>query len=275
MSASPAVPNKIAQLNWPQLSNFETGITAKAGGGQSSATKLTAQVSWVDTVASGNDSVKLPPITNKPGTLGSVGTILFVGNNGANSMQVYGASPDKINGVATGTGVAVAAGVNVWFAAVKYASGGSDWLMTNSQAAAVAAITSGTIAGVAITNSSFTGTQGAPATATDSATITAANILTGIIAGTPTAAANYTLPTGILMEGAATWATNESFDWSLINLATTDSFIITLLAGTGHTIVGDPNTAADSATTGVLYGATSRWRTRKTALNTFVTYRIS
>lgn len=278
MAATPKVPNRIGELKYPALSNVETGITAHAGGNQTSAYALTAQINVVSTVASANDSVALPKIVGTPDVFGSVGTIVFVGNAAAsNSMQVYGASPDTVNAVATGTGVAVAAGVNVWFAATGYTKSTNvgTWLMTNSQAAAVAAITSGTIAGVAITNSTYTGVQGAPATATDTATVTAANLLTRILAGTPTAAAAYTLPTGTNMENAATWATNECFDWNLINLATTATYIITLTANTGHTIVGEPNVAADASTTGVLYGASAHFRTRKTGTNTFVTYRIA
>ncbi len=157
MTATPRVPNAIGENKYPFLSNMETGITAYATGGQANATKLTAQISRVDTVASGNDSVALPKITAAPGKLGSLGSILFVSNNASNSMQVFGQTPDTVNGVATGTGVAVAGGVNVWFVAVSYnvSTNVGTWLMTNSQSAAVAAITSGTIAGVAISGSTI------------------------------------------------------------------------------------------------------------------------
>jgi hypothetical protein len=55
---------------------------------------------------------------------------------------------------------------------------------------------------------------------------------------------------------------DTAFDWVLIN---TGSGTATLAAGTGHTIVGAATTAIATS---------SRWRTRKTAANTFVTYRI-
>jgi hypothetical protein len=59
---------------------------------------------------------------------------------------------------------------------------------------------------------------------------------------------------------------NESFDWSLITLA---AFALTVTAGaSGHTIVGAAATAATS-------GSAARWRTRKTAADTFVSYRIA
>ncbi len=281
MSASPIIPNHIGQSRFARLTNVETGITAKAGGTQANSYQLSAAVSRVDTVASGNDGVRLPKIIAKPDYLGadgcSVGTMLLLGNNGSNALKVFGGLTDTINAVTSATGNAVAAGVNVVLVAadLNASTNVGTWLMLNAQAAAVAAITSGTIAGVAITDSTYTGVQGTPATATNTAGITAANILTGIILGTPTAAAAYTLPTGTAWEGAATWATNESFDWYMLNLATNATYIITLTAAAGHTIVGEPTLAADASTTGVLYGASAKFRTVHTATNTAVTYRLS
>jgi hypothetical protein len=118
--------------------------------------------------------------------------------------------------------------------------------------------------------------QVTPTALTAAATVTIAQLLTGIITGNPAAAAAYTLPTGTLCEGGLTIAVDEAFDWVLINIAATATYIITLTAGVGHTIVGAPAIQAASATTGGLWGtASSIWRTRKTALNTFVTYRIA
>lgn len=90
----------ISQL--PHFTNAMTGITAHAGGGQSSATALTAFASSVDTVGTAADSVILLP--------SAVGLMYMVYNSTANSMQVFGTSPDTINAVATATGVAQAAG---------------------------------------------------------------------------------------------------------------------------------------------------------------------
>lgn len=278
MAVRPQVPNHIGESKFPFLSNRELSITAHAGGGQSSAFQLGAQMNVITTVTTAADSVALPKINATPNALGCVGTIIWVSNGASNSMQVFGKTPDTVNAIATGTGVAVAGGVNVWFAATSYTQSTDvgTWRMTNSQAAAVAAITSGTIAGVAITNSTITYATVDPGTMTDTATVTAANILKGVIQGTPTAAANYTLPTGSLMEGAATWATNEEFRWSLINLATTDTFIISVLAGVGHTIIPTViNCPSNSATTGQVTGASILLGSRRTALNTFVTRRLA
>jgi hypothetical protein len=93
-----------------------TGFVALAGGGQTGATQLLGTIARVDTVATAADSVMLPASgTGKP---------IVVINNTATSMQVFGQAGDTINGVATGTGVAQAAGktalyvspaAGVWF----------------------------------------------------------------------------------------------------------------------------------------------------------------
>lgn len=108
--------------------------------------------------------------------------------------------------------------------------------------------------------------QPAPANSNTSVTLTAANLLGRIVTGTPTAGINFTLPTGTLMDGALpSIAVDESVDWSVINLAAA-THAITVLAGTGHTVVGNMVVAANTS---------ASFRSRKTAANTFVTYRVS
>ena len=82
-----ALFNELAQDN----------IVAHAGGGQASATQLTAQTSRIVTVATPGDSVKLPA--------SAPGLELVLINGGANPMQVYGSGTDTIDGIASGTGV--------------------------------------------------------------------------------------------------------------------------------------------------------------------------
>ena len=95
--------------------------------------------------------------------------------------------------------------------------------------------------------------QVTPSAKTSAVTLTIAELLTGIVTGNPGAAAAYTLPTGTLCEGGLTIAVDECFDWVLINIATTATYIITLTAGTGHTLVGGA-IPSNSATTGGLWG---------------------
>jgi hypothetical protein len=110
--------------------------------------------------------------------------------------------------------------------------------------------------------------QGAPANIADggSMALAAADILSGIVTATPTVGRNIQLPSGTNMDLASEFAINDSVDWTLITLA---AFALTLTDGTaGHTRVGSSATAATS-------GSAARFRTRKTAANTFVTYRLS
>lgn len=106
VSATTLTTSGNVQLNSAVVApgNVVTGITAHSGGGQASATALTGFFNRVDTVAVAADSVALPAPT-------FVGQEVVVVNNAAtNSMQVFGSGTDTINGVATATGVAQAAG---------------------------------------------------------------------------------------------------------------------------------------------------------------------
>jgi len=119
--------------------------------------------------------------------------------------------------------------------------------------------------------------QGAPTAKTTAVTLTIAELLTRIITATHTAGATqaYTLPTGTLADAGAGIQIDEAFDWSLINLSAAAVDTVTLTAGTDHTIVGNPIVQSAHASTGGVYGNSATFRTRKTAANTFVTYRIS
>jgi hypothetical protein len=119
-------------------------------------------------------------------------------------------------------------------------------------------------------------TQAAPVAVTGSATLTADQLMNGIITDThsTTATATYILPTGTLMDTATGLQIDQGFEWSMINLSSGASNTVTLSAGSGHTIVGVAVIQSTDGSTGGLYGASGRWFTRKTAANTFVTYRI-
>lgn len=119
--------------------------------------------------------------------------------------------------------------------------------------------------------------QGAPTAMTTAASITITGILSGIITGTHTAGATaaYTLPTGALTDAGSQFSVGDSIDWSLINLSAAAADTITVTAATGHTIVGNPIVQSAHVSTGGVYGNSSIWRTRKTAADTFVSYRIA
>jgi hypothetical protein len=106
--------------------------------------------------------------------------------------------------------------------------------------------------------------QAAPAAVNATATLTVANLKTGIITSTSAAATDMTLPTGTDTEGGFSGLyTNFTFEWSVIN---TGPSLVQVLAATAHTIVGSGSVAT---------GTSGRFASRRTAANTFVTYRLS
>lgn len=109
--------------------------------------------------------------------------------------------------------------------------------------------------------------QPTPIAKAATATLTIAELLTALITTSGTTAISLTLPTGTLTDAGITAPAlpiNGCFDWSIINTGTA-SGAVTLVAGTGHTIVGAAIVAI---------GTSAGFRTRKTAANTYVTYRI-
>lgn len=105
--------------------------------------------------------------------------------------------------------------------------------------------------------------QGDPVAVDATGAVSAAAIFGGIVTSTTAAAVTGTIPTGAVMDAAAEFAIGDSIDWSVIVTGGTNAF--TVAGDTDHTIVGDA--VVDAATSGL-------FRTRKTAANTFVTYRI-
>ena len=111
------------------------------------------------------------------------------------------------------------------------------------------------------------GAQGAPTAKTADFTATIAELLTRIVTVTSASAVAATLPTGTLTDAGfegGNAKVGESFEWSLINLGSS-SGAVTMTASTGHTYVGNATVAISTS---------ARFRTRKTAANTYVTYRI-
>ena len=111
------------------------------------------------------------------------------------------------------------------------------------------------------------GLQAAPVALSATATLTIAQLLTRMFVVSGTAAKTLTLPTGTLTDAgivAPSMPIDGAFDWDVVNTGTSTG-AITMAAGTGHTIVGSATVAITSS---------AGFRTRKTAANTFVTYRI-
>jgi hypothetical protein len=104
--------------------------------------------------------------------------------------------------------------------------------------------------------------QGDPVALDSTGDITVAAVLGGIL----TSAANAvtgTLPTGTQLNAGSEFAIGDSVDWSIIK---TGANAFTIQVNTDHTFVGNLTVATVTS---------ARLRTRKTAANTFVTYRLS
>ena len=108
--------------------------------------------------------------------------------------------------------------------------------------------------------------QGAPIAKAASATLTIAELLTGIVQVTSASAVTQTLPTGTLTDAGLVpaYLVDECFDWHLQNKGSSTG-AVTMAAGTGHSFDGNATVAINTA---------AHLRTRKTAANTFITYRV-
>lgn len=95
------------------LGTTTNGITALAGGGQANAPILASAINRVTTVASGNDSVRLPAAV--------AGNVVLVANSAAaNSMNVFPQSGESINALSANAAFAMAANSRaVFFCAVN------------------------------------------------------------------------------------------------------------------------------------------------------------
>lgn len=108
-----------------------------------------------------------------------------------------------------------------------------------------------------------------PATATVTATLTAAQVLNGTILGSPgSSAASYTLPTVTDLENALLNADKPgvTFEFSVVNVDGSGSGVITLVAGTGWTLVGLMTVVATA-------GTAQLFRARKTGTGAWTLYR--
>lgn len=107
--------NRIAGL----IGSTQNNVTAKAGGAKIGATPVTGVKCQIQTCANDNDSVSLPP--------GYPGLEITIFNNTAHSAQVFGSGNDTINAVATGTGVAQAAGKTAVYTCYNVVAGVGQW----------------------------------------------------------------------------------------------------------------------------------------------------
>lgn len=154
-SANTSLFNELAQ----------TGITANATQTQAAATPITGQMALVSTVAAAGNGIVLPA--------SAAGLEIFVINKGANPMQVYGLSADKIDDQTASVGVVQMAGSAVIYACAAAGNWYSEGLATG-------------FGGPGLQTFSFTPTITAAATQTQAA----ATVLTTMINRVGTSAAS-------------------------------------------------------------------------------------
>lgn len=117
-------------------------------------------------------------------------------------------------------------------------------------------------------NEAVIGYSSTPATATDTATLTVAQVLNGVILATPTAAANYTLPTVANLEATLSSAkVGSTVRFAVINLASSN-YDITMVTNTGWTVTGGGVVVVQEA-------SSAQFLARKTGTGTWQLYRVA
>jgi len=114
-------------------------------------------------------------------------------------------------------------------------------------------------------------TQAAHSSLNATGELISALIKGGIVLSSTAAAVAGTLPTGAVLDatfaGSDALLVGEGFEWSVINTGAVNAFTVTA-AATGHTVAG-------AGVMVVLALTSARFFTRKTAAETFLTYRLS
>lgn len=93
------------------LTSFQGAVTALAGGGYAGAPTLNAAFVELTTVATGGDSVALPPA--------KCGLNICVTNSGASSANIFPQPADTINAGAAGAAIALAAAAVAYYTCTK------------------------------------------------------------------------------------------------------------------------------------------------------------
>jgi len=131
----------VSRSNFNDIGEFfdqfnSAGITAFAGGGQSGATQLMSQYNRISTVATAQDSVRLPQ--------SNPGRSVVVNNQAALAMQVFGFGAETVNSIATATGWTQSAKTVVIYTC-NVAGNWESYLSGSTTASIVALTTNGAI----------------------------------------------------------------------------------------------------------------------------------
>ncbi len=262
-----------------------------AGNGGAAAGTSAAGAGGAASLVSGTGGAKTGTGTANGG---AGGTLSITGGNGGatastNAASVGGAGA-AIN-ITAGTGGAISAGTgNGGVGGNASLTGGAGGLTTGGVGGAGGnvVLTPGAGGGAGGGSAGVNGVirnvgviirqQTTPSTPTTAATLTAANLMKGILTATPTATGAtvaYTLPVGTDMDLAGSFSDNDSYDWSITNLAAAAADTITITANTAHTIVGNPIVQSAHASTGGITGNSAVYRSRRVSSGVWVTYRYA
>lgn len=247
------------------------GGASKVTGGQPGATG----VGGAATVAAGAGGATsgaggVASLTGGAGTNGNAAGGAVTATGGAGQGTGAGGAASVAGGAsgAGATGNGGAASVTGGAAASTNGNGGSVVLTGGAKAG------SG-VDGMVIERSVKLVAQGAPTAKTVDATLTAAEVLAGIITVNQGAAgtSSQTLPLASAMDTAIPdAAAGDAFDFTVINISTTDAEDATLITNTGWTLVGNMEVQAASALT---LNTSGRFRARKTGAAAWSLYRLS
>jgi hypothetical protein len=197
-----------------QTSSAVNALAANAGGGQASATLLTAMINRVTTVANLGDSVKLPA--------SAAGLVLVVSNAGANAMDVFPASGDAINALAANAAIRINANTTVSF----YCSVAGTWHMIAAPPASAKYTLNATVGATTAAQGDLTGA------AFVSATYSAVG------------AANLTTRTATQMfQDAGNVQPGDSY---MLLITNSSAGTTTLVAGAGVTLAGTMTIASNA-----------------------------
>lgn len=203
------------------------GITAFSGGGQGSATAITAMINRITTSAAAGDSVKLPAAT--------AGLFLVISNSGAAYANVFPASGDAIDALAINTAVSLPVGGRLTFTCSIAGTWVSGGMVLTPTATFVTNTTTTTFLAGQLTGGAFTcyvNSQGTPGSiATRSATQmftdnpgarVGGSYLLRIVNGQGTGILTVTAGSSVTLTGTATIAINSWRDFVVTyNTATT------------------------------------------------------
>ncbi len=179
----------------------DPAVTAFSGGGQSSAYQLVDDFTNVTTAAAVGDSVKLPAAL--------AGLTFTVANSATNSINVFPATGDRINGASVNTALAVPAGSTLQFVAINT----TDWK---------AIITKQTTALI---------TKRTAVAVNTTATVSAAEVAFGLFTSTSAAAVGLTLPSATAIAAQIGAVQGTTFDFLVDNSAGANT--VTVIVGSG------------------------------------------